>query len=60
MIHSILMLASDAGFMASGMTAPGHEFRDVAQWENQRRLHRDVAISSMVTALAGYLMMLVK
>lgn len=45
--------------MASGLTAPGHEFRDVAQWENQRRLHRNVAISSMVTALAGYVMMLV-
>jgi len=60
LIHSILMLASDAGFMASGMTAPGHEFRDVAQWQSSRRLHRDVAISSMVTALAGYMVMLVK
>ncbi len=59
MIHSILMLASDAGFMASGMTAPGHEFRDVAQWEASRRLHRNVAITSTVTALAGYVMMLV-
>lgn len=60
LIHSILMLASDAGFMASGMTAPGRRFVNVQQWESRRRLHRDVAISSMVTALAGYVVMLVR
>jgi hypothetical protein len=60
LIHGILMLASDAGFMASGLTAPGRRFVDVQQWENARRLHRDVAITSMVTALTGYVIMLVK
>jgi len=54
-VHSALMLLSDAGFVATGALAPGHNTVDT----NRRSLHRTVAIASMSTALAGYLMMLI-
>src|SRR6266446_7945232 len=49
-VHSALMLLSDAGFVATGALAPGHNTVD----PNRRSLHRTVAIASMSTALAGY------
>jgi hypothetical protein len=58
-IHSALMILSDAGFVATGALAPGHhDDPGVPVDQNRRRLHRDVAIASMSTALAGYVMML--
>jgi hypothetical protein len=58
-IHSALMILSDAGFVATGALAPGHHDDPGAPIDqNRRRLHRSVAIASMSTALAGYLMML--
>lgn len=54
-VHSALMLVSDAGFVATGALAPSHDTLD----PNRRSLHRTVAIASMSTALAGYLMMLI-
>ena len=54
-IHSALMFVSDAGFVATGALAPSHDELD----PNRRSLHRTVAIASMSTALAGYLMMLI-
>jgi hypothetical protein len=61
-IHSALMLAADAGFVWTGALAPDDEDegRGVPVADTGRRSrHRTVAISSMATALAGYLMMLV-
>lgn len=54
-VHSALMLLSDAGFVATGALTPSHDTLD----PNRRSLHRTVAIASMGTALAGYLMMLI-
>jgi hypothetical protein len=58
--HAALMLASDAGFVATAALAP--EGDDVDEGGDDggssgRSRHRAVAISSMGVALAGYLMM---
>lgn len=51
--HSVLMLLSDAGFSLAGqLSTPAQN--DI----NIRRLHKQVAISSMAIATTGYLMML--
>jgi hypothetical protein len=47
------MLASDAGFAATGMLAESAE-----RSAERRRLHRNVALSSMAVATASYLMMI--
>ena len=52
-VHSALMFLSQAGFVATGLLTPSHDTLD----PNRRSLHRTVAIASMSTALAGYLMM---
>lgn len=53
MAHSILMLAADAGFTATGLLA------DEAEESGDRRtLHRNVAEGSMGVAMVGWLMML--
>jgi len=53
MAHSLLMLASDGGFLAAG--AMGHP---AVQNGAIRSLHRTVALSSMAAALVGYAIML--
>ncbi|MFI5207494.1 MAG: hypothetical protein ACHQU8_08735 [Gemmatimonadales bacterium] len=55
-IHAGLMMASDAGFVATGVTAPSR--RKVLNDPAASRLHRTIAIASIGTALAGYGMML--
>ncbi len=56
--HALLMLASDAGFLATAMTNPTHNgLNDPAR---QRSLHRGLAIASISTATVGYLVMLLK
>jgi hypothetical protein len=57
-LHSALMFAADAGFVATGATAPGPR-RVLSTTPSARNLHRTVAIASMGTALASYAMMLV-
>lgn len=58
--HGLLMLASDAGFVATAALAPEGEdgfengFEDSS---NSRSTHRTVAITSMGVSLASYLMM---
>ena len=58
LVHSILMLAADAGFVATAAMAPGEDDYGV-DYTSKRSTHRTVAISSMVTALASYAIMLV-
>ena len=60
-VHGILMLASDAGFLATAATGPGGRERrsfDLTTYENNRTLHRTLAFTSISTATAGYLIML--
>ncbi len=51
LIHGLLMLASDAGFVATGLLAPTND------GGGNRSLHKSVAISSIVAATTGYLIM---
>lgn len=57
--HSVLMLASDAGFIATAALAPGGEGgEDFGESNsNNRSAHRSVAIGSMGVSLGSYLMM---
>lgn len=57
--HALLMLASDAGFVATAALAPGeNEFGEFGQdRSNRRNTHRAVAVGSMGVSLASYLMM---
>lgn len=57
-VHSGLMLAADAGFVATGMVAPRGRRVFTATPAN-RALHRTLALSSMGTALASYAIMLI-
>jgi hypothetical protein len=54
-IHGILMLIADAGFVATGATAPDSEHGVI---DNSRRNHRSLAIASMGVAALSYLIML--
>jgi hypothetical protein len=56
-IHGILMMAADAGFLATGLMTPDNE-GTYDNYISQRRTHRNLAISSMVIATVGYVMML--
>jgi hypothetical protein len=64
-IHSVLMLASDAGFLLTAMSAgdagEGREggIGGIGNSADGRNRHRSLAITSGSTALVGYLMMLV-
>lgn len=51
-IHSALMLASDAGFAAAGLVG-----RDANGDRDRRNLHRNIALSSIGMSTAGTLMM---
>jgi hypothetical protein len=54
LIHGIAMLGADAGFVATGLTAPGHE----GEGGGDRSLHRSLAITSMGVAAGSYVYML--
>jgi hypothetical protein len=56
MAHGIMMLAADAGFVATGLLAPDSD--DFNSFEDRRGTHRTVALTSMGIATASYLMML--
>lgn len=52
MIHGFMMMAADAGFVATALLAPGDD------GGGNRATHRAVAITSMSVATASYLFML--
>lgn len=60
MIHGLLMLASDAGFLATGLTHPSSHEPDPFKYLDDRSTHRNLAIASISTATVGYLVMLFK
>ena len=57
-VHSVLMLAADAGFFATALTGPGHRYRDFNAYQNTRSLHRSLAFTSITLASVGYGIML--
>ena len=56
--HGILMLAADAGFFGTFLSAPGGHERDFNEFNDSRSTHRTIAITSIGLATAGYLTML--
>ncbi|MEO8480886.1 MAG: hypothetical protein ABI634_01680 [Acidobacteriota bacterium] len=58
LIHGILMLAADAGFLATAALGPSTEGRS-GRVEGSPAAHRAVAFSSIGAATAGYLVMLI-
>ncbi len=64
MLHGLLMLAADGGFVATGLLTPHREReRDAAGFEpigggTSRSTHRALALGSMGVATVSYLMML--
>jgi hypothetical protein len=58
--HGILMLAADAGFLATAATGPGHEHEGSREGslEGSPSTHRAIAFTSFGLATAGYLIML--
>jgi hypothetical protein len=57
-VHSLLMIASEAGFAATAALAPGRQqTADYATYQHRQRLHRNVAIGSMALSTAGGAMM---
>ena len=55
--HALLMLAADAGFVATAALAPEGEDDSFENSSDNRSRHRTVAITSMGVSLASYLMM---
>jgi len=53
--HGLLMMAADAGFLATAMLAPDDEH---GNFTDARSTHRAVAITSIGLATAGYLTMM--
>jgi hypothetical protein len=60
MTHGILMIAANAGFVATAATAPGGRRFGTTTFNNQKATHRDVAYASIGVGTAGYLLMLFK
>jgi hypothetical protein len=59
MIHGLLMMAADAGFVATVATGPNsHSARQALTFETNKVTHRNIAIASISVATAGYLIML--
>lgn len=59
-VHGLLMMAADAGFLATAALAPDSESENGARtFDSNRSAHRSVAITSMGLATAGYLIMLI-
>lgn len=58
-VHGLLMMAADAGFLATEAYAPeGEGLRTGQSIQNRRAIHRNLAIASISVGTAGYLTML--
>lgn len=60
-IHAVLMLAADAGFLATAMAAPEHEHRSsvlATTSSSNAATHRAIAFTSISMATTSYLIML--
>jgi len=58
LVHGLLMLAAEGGFVAAAVTAPGHGRNDLVNFDANKSTHRDIAVVSMGVGTAGYLFML--
>lgn len=58
-VHTVMMLVSDAGFLATGATAPERDnfFASYDDYLHRERVHRDLAIGSIALSTVGGAMM---
>jgi hypothetical protein len=47
LVHGLLMLAAEGGFVASAVTAPGHSRNDLINFDANKATHRNIAFVSM-------------
>ena len=57
LVHGLLMLAAEGGFVAAALAAPSDRSAPPA-YDANKATHRDIAIVSMGVATTGYLLML--
>lgn len=57
LVHGMLMLGADAGFVAAFATGPGG--RNLVNFDANKQTHRTIALTSLGVATAGYLTMLI-
>jgi hypothetical protein len=58
-VHGLLMMASDVGFVATAATGPNsHSLRQAQTFEARKATHRNIALFSIGSGTAGYLLML--
>jgi hypothetical protein len=58
LVHGIMMLAAEGGFVAAAVTAPGHGRNGLVTFDADKATHRDIAIVSLGVGTAGWLLML--
>ena len=58
LVHGIMMLAAEGGFVAAAATAPGHGRNGLVTFDADKATHRDIAIVSLGVGTAGWLLML--
>jgi hypothetical protein len=58
LVHGLLMMAADAGFVATWATAPGGRDRASSNFDSDKHTHRAIAIGSIGVGTASYLLML--
>jgi hypothetical protein len=57
-VHGLLMMAADVGFLATEATGPKSGGRGALTFETAKATHRNIAFASIGVATAGYLIML--
>jgi hypothetical protein len=59
LVHGLLMMAADVGFVATTQTGPNsHSQRHAQTYEADKVTHRNIAVASISVGTVGYLLML--
>ena len=58
LVHGLMMMAADVGFLASVASAPSSGRRGALTFETDKTTHRNIAVASISVATASYLLML--
>jgi hypothetical protein len=58
LVHGLLMMAADVGFVATVMNAPSTGHNSILTFEADAQKHRNLAIASVSIGTVGYLLML--
>ncbi len=54
LIHGILMLGAEGGFIAAAVSAPGHDRNNLINFDANKATHRNIALVSFGVGTAGY------